>query len=130
MRNPNRPLSPHLTVYRMHQLTSLLSVVHRGTGVFITIAALLLVGWLMAMAAGAEAYATFNAIAGHWFGQLVLLGVTFSVAYHLCNGIRHLVWDTGRGFELSAVYRGGYIVVAVSILLTILVWVVAYAGRF
>ncbi|ABM60841.1 succinate dehydrogenase, cytochrome b556 subunit [Halorhodospira halophila] len=129
MRNPNRPLSPHLTIYRP-QLTSLLSVLHRGTGVFVTMAAVLLVAWVMALAAGPEYYELLTQVLGHWLGQLVLLGITFSLAYHLCNGIRHLVWDTVRAFELKAVYRGGYMVLAASVLLTALVWVIAYAGEF
>ena len=128
MRDPNRPLSPHLTIYRP-QLTALLSVLHRGTGVFITIAAVLLVAWLLALASGPEAYALLTAVYGHWLGQLVLLGVTFSVAFHLCNGVRHLVWDTGRALDIPWVYRGGYAALAASVALTVAVWVIAYAGR-
>ncbi|MFW6277910.1 MAG: succinate dehydrogenase, cytochrome b556 subunit [Halorhodospira sp.] len=126
MRNPNRPLSPHLTIYRP-QLTSLLSVLHRGTGVFITMAAVVLVAWLMALAAGPGYYDLLKAVLGHWLGQLVLLGITFSLAYHLCNGVRHLVWDSVRALELKGVYRGGYLVLAGSLVLTGLIWVLAYA---
>ncbi len=128
MRDANRPLSPHLTIYRP-QLTSLLSVLHRGTGVFITIAGILLVTWLMALAAGPGAYGLLATLLGHWLGQLVLLGMTFSFAFHLCNGVRHLVWDSGRGLEIRAVYRGGYIALAASVVLTVLIWMIAYAGR-
>ena len=123
--NPsNRPLSPHLQVYRP-QLTSVLSITHRGTGVFLAVATVLLVYWLAALAGGASSYATAQAFFGSWFGQLVLLVCSFSLFYHLCNGVRHLFWDIGVGFELEAAYRSGYAVVFVSIGLTVLAWIIA-----
>ncbi len=127
MTDSNRPLSPHLTIYRP-QLTSLLSVLHRGTGVFITLAAVLLTAWVAALAAGPDYYGLLLALLGHWLGQLVLLGITFSLAYHLCNGIRHLVWDTGRALELQGVYRSGYAVLVASVVLTGAVWGTAYTA--
>ena len=127
MKPSNRPLSPHLQVYRL-QLTSVLSITHRGTGVFLAVATLLLVYWLIALAAGPQSYATAQAFFGSWFGQLILLGCTFSLFYHLCNGVRHLFWDIGIGFEIEMAYRSGYAVVVVSILMTILAWTIALAG--
>lgn len=116
-----RPLSPHLQVYSP-QLTSILSIFHRGTGVFLAIGAPVLVWWLSALAGGAEAYATFSECANSILGKLFLFAWTFSAFYHLCNGIRHLFWDIGKGYELTSLYRSGYIVVASSVLLTLLTW--------
>lgn len=114
-----RPLSPHLQVYRP-QLTSMLSILHRGTGVFLALGTPLLVFWLMTLAAGPEAYANMQQCFAHWFVQLVLLGWTFALFYHLCNGIRHLFWDIGKGLELPDLYRSGWIVVICAVILTAL----------
>ena len=128
MQPDNRPLSPHLQVYRP-QLTSVLSITHRGTGVFLAVASLLLVYWLAALAEGPESYATAQGLFGSWLGKLILLACTFSMFYHLCNGVRHLFWDIGFGFELDTAYRSGYVVIAVSIGLTIVSWIGAIALR-
>lgn len=128
MKSSNRPLSPHLQVYRP-QLTSVLSITHRGTGVFLAVATLLLVYWLVALAGGEQSYAGAQAFFGSWFGQLVLLACTFSLFYHLCNGVRHLFWDIGVGFELETAYRSGYAVVGASVVMTVLAWIIALAGR-
>ena len=112
-----RPLSPHLQVYKP-QLTSMLSILHRGTGVFLSLGTVLLVCWLAAIAAGPDAYAGFQAMSSHWFMQLLLLGWAFSLYYHLCNGIRHLFWDVGRGFEMEDLYRSGWIVLFAALILT------------
>ena len=127
MKPSNRPLSPHLQVYRP-QLTSVLSITHRGTGVFLSLATLLLVYWLAALAAGPATYATAQAFFGSWFGQLILLACTFSLFYHLCNGVRHLFWDMGVGFELPTAYRSGYAVVVVSIVMTVIAWLIPLAS--
>jgi succinate dehydrogenase / fumarate reductase cytochrome b subunit len=116
-----RPISPHLQVYSP-QLTSILSIFHRGTGIFLAIGAPFLVWWLAAMAGGEQAYASFSQCANSLLGKLFLFGWTFSAFYHLCNGIRHLFWDIGKGFELSSLYRSGYIVLASAVLLTLLTW--------
>lgn len=120
----NRPLSPHLQVYRP-QLTSVLSITHRATGIALALGLLLLVYWLMALAAGPEAYHEARAIFGSWAGQIVLFGFSYALFYHLCNGIRHLFWDAGLGFELKTVYASGWAVVAVSVGLTLLAWGIA-----
>jgi len=112
-----RPLSPHLQIYKP-QLTSMLSIVHRGSGVFLAVGTPILVFWLWSIATGPEAYANLKSCLSHWIGQLVLLGWTFSLYFHLCNGIRHLFWDIGRGFEMETLNRSGMLVVLISSLLT------------
>lgn len=121
MPTDQRPLSPHLQVYRW-QLTSVLSILHRATGVALSVGAVLLVWWLVAAAAGPAPYASFQGFIGSWFGLLLLLGWTVSLFYHLCNGIRHLCWDTGQGLELPAVYASGWTVLAGTAVLTVLAW--------
>ncbi len=120
----NRPISPHLQVYKL-PLTANLSVLHRGTGIVLSIGSLLVLYWLTAIAAGPEAYATASSILGSWLGKLVLFGWTFALFYHLCNGIRHLLWDTGFGFDLPTTYLTNKIVLAASVVLTLLLWLVA-----
>jgi succinate dehydrogenase / fumarate reductase cytochrome b subunit len=126
MPTPSRPLSPHLQVYRW-QLTMALSISHRATGIALSVGTLVLVWWLMAAATGPEAYATFEGFIGSWFGLLLLFGWSFSLFFHLCTGIRHLVWDTGRALDLPSVYAGGYAAVAGSVVLTVVAWVAAFA---
>ena len=121
MANHTRPLSPHLQVYRW-QLTMVLSITHRATGLVLSAAIIPLVGWLLAAAAGPEAFAAANAMFGSIPGQLGLVGVTFAFYYHLCNGIRHLVWDAGWWLDIPEVYASGWAVVAAAIVLTLLTW--------
>lgn len=124
MTAPRRPLSPHVQIYRP-QLTSVLSFTHRVTGVLLAIAIVGLVGWLAAVAAGPETYALVRGLLGGVGGRLLLLLVTFAFFYHLCNGVRHLCWDTGRGFELRQIYASGWAVVVTSLVLTAASWIVA-----
>ncbi|MCG8356065.1 MAG: succinate dehydrogenase, cytochrome b556 subunit [Kiloniellales bacterium] len=126
MASANRPLSPHLQVYRF-QWTMALSISHRITGVGLALGTLLLVYWLAAAAAGPEAFATAQAVIGSFLGRLLLFGWTFALFYHLCNGIRHLVWDAGYGFELDTAYRSGLVVIAASVVLTLLSWILGYS---
>lgn len=121
----NRPLSPHLQVYRP-QLTSVLSFMHRFTGAGLAVGTLLLVYWLVALASGPEAYETARSVIGSFIGRLFLFGWSVALFYHLCNGIRHLVWDMGCALDLEGVYRGGYAVLIGTVVLTLLSWVVAY----
>ena len=118
---PERPLSPHLSIYKP-QLTSILSSLHRATGALLTIGTLLVCYWLLATAAGPESFANAKAIFGSWLGQLTLFGWSWAVLYHLSNGIRHLCWDLGLGLEIKPVYRSGTIVIIVSLLLTLILW--------
>ena len=121
-----RPLSPHQQVYRW-KWTMALSILHRATGVALAVGTLLLVWWLAAAAYGEAAYADAQAFIGSVLGQVLLLGWTLAFFYHLCNGVRHLVWDSGRGLELRPAYRSGMLVLAAAVLLTVGTWVLAYA---
>ena len=127
MASPNRPLSPHLQVYKP-QLTSVLSILHRATGIALAVGTLLLVWWLVAAATGENAFADVQAFIGSWIGKLLLLGWSFAIFYHMCNGIRHLFWDAGKGYELETAYATGRIVVAAAIILTIGAWLWGYAS--
>src|SRR5690242_15725055 len=122
-RPSNRPLSPHLQVYRP-QLTSVLSILHRATGIALSVGALYLAIWVMYAAGGARGYEAFQSFNASILGRILLGGWLFSAFYHLCNGIRHLFWDAGYGFELRDAYRSGWIVVAVSLIATVLSWIV------
>ena len=126
MANENRPLSPHLQGYRP-QLTSVLSILHRITGIGLAIGTLLLVWWLIAAAIGPTAFNTVQSFIGSIIGRILLLGWSFALFYHLSNGIRHLVWDAGKGFELTTAYASGRLVVAGSVVLTAISWFAAYA---
>ncbi|HEY4128200.1 MAG TPA: succinate dehydrogenase, cytochrome b556 subunit [Gammaproteobacteria bacterium] len=123
----NRPLSPHLGIYRW-QITMTMSILHRATGVALAVGSLMLVWWLVAAGMGPDAYGTAHAFLSSWLGQLLLIGWTFSLFYHLCNGIRHLAWDAGWGFEIKTLYITGYTVWVVAILLTAGTLWVAYTG--
>ncbi len=126
MPSRSRPLSPHLQVYRP-EWTMVLSISHRITGVGLAAGTLLLVYWLAAAAAGPEAFDTAQEVIGSWIGRLFLFGWTFALFYHLCNGIRHLFWDGGYGFELETAYRSGLAVLAGSGVLTLLSWILGYS---
>ena len=123
----SRPLSPHLQVYRP-QLTSVLSITHRATGVYLSLGAFALTYWLLALASGPESYAEARECLGAWPFQLMLVGWIFSFYYHLCNGIRHLFWDIGKGFEIDTLYKSGYAVLIVSIVLSCLTVYNAFSG--
>ena len=116
-----RPLSPNIQIYRP-QLTSVLSIANRITGAVLSLAAVGLVIWLSAAAAGPESYAVIQGAIESWLGQIVLFGCTFAFFLHLCGGIRHLVWDTVHGFTLRSIYISGWTVVAVSVALTVAAW--------
>jgi len=122
-----RPLSPHLQVYRP-QMTSMLSIMHRGTGVFLALGTPFLVYWLTQLAAGPTAYAHIQECVSHWFVQLALLGWTFALFYHLSNGIRHLFWDIGKGFDMENLHKSGYAVIASACILTAITAVAAFSG--
>ncbi len=117
-----RPLSPHLQVYRP-QLTSLLSIIHRATGVALSAAALGLVWGVVALATGQQAFATFTDLANGFIGRLVCAGFVFCLMYHWLNGLRHLAWDTGWGLEIKRAYATGWVVVVLAPTLTaLLLW--------
>ena len=122
----SRPLSPHLQIYRW-QITSVLSILHRFTGLALSLGTLLLVWWLAALASGPDAFATAQAFVGSWLGRLLLLGWSFSLFFHLANGIRHLFWDAGYGFEIKTTTASGWAVVVASVALTVIAWVAGLA---
>jgi succinate dehydrogenase / fumarate reductase cytochrome b subunit len=121
----NRPISPHLQVYRP-QLTSMLSILHRITGVALAIGTILLVYWLIAAASGPEAFASAEALIGSRLGRILLFGWIFALYFHLANGIRHLFWDAGFGFELKTVYASGWTVVALAAVLTLVSFIAGF----
>jgi succinate dehydrogenase / fumarate reductase cytochrome b subunit len=124
-KSPTRPLSPHLQIYRP-QLTSVLSFAHRLTGLVLSLYAVALVVWLIAAAAGPHPYSMVQGFIQSWPGQVLLLGGLFCFFLHLCGGIRHLFWDAGQGFELRTIYISGWVVVAVSTVLSVVAWIVSW----
>lgn len=124
----NRPISPHLQVYQP-QLTSVLSILHRMTGVVLGLGIPFLVYWIWTISQGPAEYASGREFFGSLIGRTLLFGWTFCFFYHLNNGVRHLFWDIGRGFELVDVYRSGWLVVAAAVVMTLATWIFAYAGR-
>ena len=123
-----RPLSPHLQIYRW-PVTMATSIIHRVTGVGLAIGSLVLAWWLLAAALGQGAYGVFMSAAGFWLGQIVIAGLTLTLVYHLLNGIRHLVWDIGYGFEVRTATMTGIVVFALSVALTALVLAFGYWVR-
>lgn len=121
-----RPMSPHLQVYRP-QITSILSISHRMTGVALAAGSLILTGWLSAAIYGPDVFASAQALLGSFIGQLILWGLVFSVFYHLGNGIRHLAWDSGWGFELEKVKLSGMTVIAFAVVMTAITLMLAYS---
>jgi len=122
-----RPMSPHLQAYDMMQMSSATSITHRITGCALAVGTLLLVWWLAAAAAGPDAFATAQSFIGSPVGYLLLFGWTAALFYHFLNGIRHLAWDLGYGFEIPTMYKTGWAVVAGTGVLTLLAWIVGLA---
>jgi succinate dehydrogenase / fumarate reductase cytochrome b subunit len=123
-----RPLSPFLTIYRW-PVTMATSITHRVTGVGLALGSIMLAWWLVAIASGLRAYHIFVAFSGSWIGQIALFGFAWSLAYHLLNGVRHLAWDTGYGFDIKTADATGWLVIVLSVLLTIGVFALAYTGH-
>jgi succinate dehydrogenase / fumarate reductase cytochrome b subunit len=116
-----RPTSPNMQNYRP-QLTSVLSFAHRLSGAALALCAFGLAGWLVAASVGPGAFTTAQAVLLSLPGQVVLLCATLALFYHLCNGIRHLIWDSVHAFELRSIYAGGWLVLAASLILTLALW--------
>ena len=125
----NRPLSPHLSIYKMIP-TMAMSIVHRITGVALYAGTLLVAWWLVAAASGEAYFDWVNGIFGSILGRLVLFGYTWALMHHMLGGIRHFIWDTGRGFEPATSTRMAWATLAGSIVLTVLIWIAGYAARF
>lgn len=128
MANVERPLSPHLQIYRW-PVTMATSILHRATGIGLAAGTLLLAWWLVAAAAGPDYYALVQTVLGSILGRLVLLGFTWALFYHLLSGIRHLIWDTGRGYSIPVANRASWLVIGGSVVLTVLAWILAYAWK-
>ncbi len=123
----NRPLSPHLQVYRM-QWTMIYSILNRATGVALSVGALFLTCWLVALGAGFDQFQTVQDFITSYIGRIMLLGWTWSLIYHLCAGIRHIIWDAGAMLELKAAQISGHLVMIASIVITAVIWFCAYYG--
>ena len=120
-----RPLSPHLQIYRI-QITSLLSILHRATGIILYGGGLFLALWFIVLGMGPENYAQMQRLILHPIGLVMLMGFSFSFFYHLCNGIRHLLWDAGVGYDMKTVRLTGWIIVVSSTFLTGVTWILGY----
>lgn len=120
-----RPLSPHLQVYRL-PLAAWLSISHRITGIGLTLGTLLLTWWVAAAAYGPDAYATFAGFIGSPFGYFILFGFSVALFFHLCNGLRHLLWDAGKNFSIADTKRSNVFVIAGTVILTAIAWLAAF----
>ena len=116
-----RPLSPHLQVWRWH-ITMATSILHRATGCALYVGALIAAAWAVSLASGPEAYAAFKGLMGSWLGLFVMFGLTLSIIYHLANGIRHLVWGTGHGLDVKSANASAVVVFAFAAAATLAVW--------
>ena len=121
MANTQRPLSPHLQVYK-RQVQMMTSIVHRATGIALAVGSVLVVGGLLHLAAGEDSFNHFKSIIGSPVGTILLVGWSWALFYHLCNGIRHLIQDAGLGYEIPQFIRSSWLSVAGSIVFTVLVW--------
>jgi succinate dehydrogenase / fumarate reductase, cytochrome b subunit len=123
MARADRPLSPHLQIYRWY-FTMALSIAHRVTGLGLAAGLILLTWWLLALASGPEAFANVQAVVHSWLGILILFLWTLALFYHMGNGIRHLVWDFGYGFDLEIARRSGIAVLVFAGAMTVITWLV------
>ena len=124
MNDSKNPLSPHLQIYRWH-ISSLLSIIHRISGVINLLALILIFFWLVILSLGESNYELFLLTINSFFGKFVLIGFTWSMSFHLMSGIRHLAWDLGYGFEIKTANISGIIVIISSLVLTIMFWLFA-----
>ncbi len=127
MATRQRPLSPHLQVYRW-QIQMATSILHRATGIFLSVGALIIAAGLLALMMGPESWNCFTGHAGAWYGRVFLFAWTWSFAYHLCNGIRHVVQDFAIGFSIPAFIRSSLLSVIGSLVITLLVWAYVMFG--
>ena len=124
MNDSNNPLSPHLQIYRWH-ISSLLSIIHRISGVINLLALILIFFWLIVLSFGESNYELFLLIINSFFGKFILIGFTWSMSFHILSGIRHVAWDLGYGFEIKTANISGIIVIICSLVLTIIFWLFA-----
>ena len=123
-----RPLSPHLTIYRW-PVTMATSITHRATGVGLSVGAVILAWWLVSISNGPEGWQSFHALSDTPIGLLVVFGLTWSLVYHFLNGVRHLAWDLGYGFEKNLAERNSVIILAASVILSIAIFALAWTGN-
>ena len=119
-----KPLSPHLQVWRWH-ITMATSILHRVTGCALYVGVLIAAAWAVSLASGPQAYAAFKGLMGSWLGLFVMFGLTLSLFYHLANGVRHLVWDTGHGLDVKSANASAVVVFAFAVAATLAVWGIA-----
>ena len=124
MIDSNNPLSPHLQIYRW-QISSLLSIAHRISGVINLLALSLIFFWLILLSLGESNYELFLLIINSFFGKFILIGFTWSMSFHLLSGARHLAWDLGYGFEIKTANISGIVVIVSSLIMTIIFWLLA-----
>ena len=122
------PLSPHLQIYRQ-SISMVMSIVHRITGAALYAGTLIMAWWLIAIAGGPQSYADFQSFAGSFVGRIVLFGFTWALVHHMLGGLRHFVWDTGRGFDLATVDRMSWATLIGSIVVTFILWFIGYSVR-
>ena len=127
-RTVERPISPHLGIYRM-TITMLMSIVHRITGGALYFGTLLLATWLISLAMGERTYDSVNALFGHPLGKFVLVGYTWAVVHHMLGGMRHLLWDTGRGLQPASADVLGWLTILGSFALTVALWAIGISLR-
>jgi succinate dehydrogenase / fumarate reductase, cytochrome b subunit len=121
MNKSGRPLSPHLTIYRW-PMTMVVSILHRVTGMALSLGLILLVGWAVAIADGAAAYDRFAGFLQSGLGRFLLAAFSFAFFFHLVNGVRHLFWDAGFGFEIPQANASGWAVIVSTVVLTLGYW--------
>jgi succinate dehydrogenase / fumarate reductase cytochrome b subunit len=116
-------MSPHLQVWRWH-VTMATSILHRASGIALYVGALVVAGWVMALASGPDAFNAYRALLGSPLGILVMFGLTVAFLYHLANGVRHLVWDSGKGFEPKTADMTGWAAIAFGVVAAVLIWII------
>ena len=121
MNKNNKPLSPHLTIYKP-QITSVMSITHRATGVFQSLGTLFILTYFFSVVLNEDFYKIFEYFIESYVGKTFLFFYLLSLCYHLCNGIRHLLWDLGFGFEIKNVYYSGYLTIFIAISLNFIIW--------
>ena len=121
MNKNNKPLSPHLTIYKP-QITSVMSITHRATGVFQSLGTLFILTYFFSVVLNEDFYKIFEYFIESYVGKTFLFFYLLSLCYHLCNGIRHLLWDLGFGFEIKNVYYSGYLTIFIAIFLNFIIW--------
>lgn len=120
------PLSPHLQIYRW-PISMFTSIAHRASGLVLSVGSVFLAAWLVSAAMGPAAFADVNSVAAAWYGQLLMFGWSFALFFHLANGIRHLIWDTGAGLRLESTRTSGYVAIGAAVVLTVITWIFALA---